>query len=93
MKILHFCGHGQRSGLVFEQTSGKSTVLTLDIISKQFGDLLRQGSSPPSLAYLGACQSLDSGKIVCEAGVPYVVVSTRDVPDKMFSHFTFSFYR
>ena len=83
--VVHFSGHGTKSGLVFEDSSGKLMVPS----SAALAELLERRRV--KIVLLNACYSLSVGKIT-SMGLDYTIASTGPIADPAAIEFTRGFY-
>lgn len=84
-QIVHFSGHGTKSGLVFEDAAGRLMVPD----STALGDLLQRRGA--STALLNACYSLATGSFT-SLGLDYTVAMEGPIADDAAIEFTRGFY-
>jgi hypothetical protein len=88
--VVHFSGHGGPSGLLFDNASLSSPegqAVGFGALSK----ILRATSSPPTLAVLNACKTIDGADPLLEA-VPVVIAMADTVGDMSAGLFATHFY-
>jgi len=91
--VLHLCCHGLEHGVVLEgkdNASGEAYFLDIDSLIDAMGS---SGANPPHVAFLGSCHGMELACRLCEAGIPFIIASTREVPDSLFRKLTRTFYR
>ncbi len=86
--IVHFCGHGDPSGLVLENASGAASLLNTDLVSRLFDNL--RGIT--ELVILNACYSAPTARAISGFGI-YVVGTCFEVKEKAAISFAKGFYR
>mmetsp|Transcript_34449 Transcript_34449/g.48091 ORF Transcript_34449/g.48091 Transcript_34449/m.48091 type:complete len:384 (+) Transcript_34449:1046-2197(+) len=91
-KVLHYAGHGQKSNLVFEDSTGVARLLKV----KALRDLFAVGNScrTVDLVFVAACHSEVSGNAFVRAGVKHVIAVQVDetLEDHAAVTFTKQFY-
>jgi len=83
--VVHFSGHGTKSGLVFEDSNGRLMVPT----SAALAELL--GRRKVKAVVLNACYSLSVGRIA-SMGLDYTIASSGPIADPAAIEFTRGFY-
>lgn len=86
-KILHFSGHGDKSGLAFENRDGNTAFLKGDIVAgmiEAYGEL--------ECVVLHACYSEEIAK-ACRAHVQCVIGSNAGISDQTAPNFSKGFYQ
>ncbi len=86
--IFHFGGHADSYGLLFEGKDGQ----TEEINAEGFAEFLAQQAGL-QLVFLNACSTDGQVKALHAAGVPVVIATTTDVPDKSATEFASEFYQ
>ncbi len=84
-QIVHFSGHGTKSGLIFEDESGRLMVPD----SAALGELLQRRGA--STALLNACYSLVTGSFT-SIGLDYTIAMEGPIGDDAAIEFTRGFY-
>lgn len=85
--IVHFSGHATRSGLVFEDNSGRMYVPPRDSVA----GLLEEFAPPLQCVLLNACYSTSQGQFT-SLGIPYTIAMEGPIADDAAIIFTGGFY-
>lgn len=85
--IVHFSGHGTRSGLVFEDTSQAWSVPPMEALA----DLLAEYAPPLECVLLNACYSVHQGRFM-SMGVPFTIGMEQPISDHAAIDFSAAFY-
>lgn len=83
-RIVHFSGHGTKDGLVFENESGKSQIVTVNAMA----DLLSSYSPPVECVLLNACNTYVHKAL----NVPYTIAMSDHISDLGAIEFARGFY-
>lgn len=86
-QIVHFSGHGTRTGLVFEDKNGSLYVPPRDALAGLLADFV----PPLECVLLNACYSLSQGDFT-SVGVPYTIAMEKPISDDAAIIFTGAFY-
>ena len=86
-EIVHFSGHGDDSGLVFETTEGDSHLVEADAVESIF-DVLNE---TVKCVVLNACYSKKQARKISKSGI-YVVGMSDEIPDDAAGGFSEGFY-
>lgn len=86
-QIVHFCGHGTKNGIVVEDDSGNSTVISPSALS----GLFKLFSEQIECVVLNACYSKNQAKSI-NKHIPYVVGMRRQIQDNVAIEFSVGFY-
>lgn len=85
--IVHFSGHGSREGLVLEDNSGNSVLVSADALS----DLFKEFKHHVECVVLNACYSESQAEAIHQH-IDYVVGMNSSVSDKAAIEFSVGFY-
>lgn len=87
-QIVHFSGHGlQEEGLVFEDETGKSRVVSTSALA----ELFELFSERVECVVLNACYSAPQAEAISQH-IPYVIGTSQAVSDKAAIEFSVGFY-
>jgi CHAT domain-containing protein len=87
-RILHFCGHATKSGVILEDAIGQSRELPSDALA----DLFAAIDHDVECVVLNACYGKATANMLAEH-VPFVVGSANAVPDEAAIAFSVGFYQ
>ncbi|OLE52065.1 MAG: hypothetical protein AUG51_19930 [Acidobacteria bacterium 13_1_20CM_3_53_8] len=87
-QIIHFCGHGNRHGIVLEDDLGKS--VTVDM--KALADLLSCLDWDIRLIFLNSCYTQNQAELL-RALSDYTIGTDQAIPDNQAITFATSFYK
>ncbi|BCJ73811.1 hypothetical protein CS0771_33550 [Catellatospora sp. IY07-71] len=85
--IVHFSGHGTRTGLLFEDSHGARYIPPQDALA----DLLAAYAPPLECVVLNACYSLNQGEFV-SLGLRFTVAMEKPISDAAAITFSEAFY-
>lgn len=86
--ILHYSGHGNRQGIVFETESGRPFVPPMQAIA----ELLADYTPPMRCVLLNACESDGQSERLTALGLPYTIGMRAPISDCGSIAFTRGFY-
>lgn len=86
--IVHFSGHGERSGLIFSSENGKSHAVDKNALAALF----KLFSQTVHCVILNACYSEDQADVIAEH-IRYVIGTTTSIDDEAATKFTTGFYK
>ena len=86
--VIHFSCHGHPEFLLMEDV-GASQQLHV----KELKQLISKGGGHLKVVFLSACNSLEAGKLLLEAGIEHVICTNASVRDWASSTFAQHFYR
>lgn len=87
-KIVHFCGHSTKAGLMLEDAQGKSQIVSTEALSETFYIL---ASSGIECVILNACYSEVQAQEIVKH-IPYVIGMSDEIGDRGAIAFSESFY-
>ena len=85
--IVHISGHGAKSGIVLNDSDGKSYVVPPQALAKEFQDY----SPPIRCIILNACYSVAQGRLI-SMGVPFTIAMNGRIDDCAALLFSERFY-
>jgi hypothetical protein len=88
--VVHFSGHSGHATLVFDNASVETPEgrdLTFDLLARALGAT----STPPVLAVLNGCDTLDGAEVLLDA-TPVVIAMASDITDLAAATFAARFY-
>jgi len=86
--IVHFSGHGEKTGLVFSSANGKSH----NVDKNALAALFKLFSQTVRCVILNACYSEDQAEVISEH-IRYVIGTTTSIDDEAATKFTTGFYK
>lgn len=87
--VLHFSGHGHKSGLTFEKEPGMANF----ILKERLCDtIIYKAKIVPKLIFIGCCYSADTGQSLINIGIDNVICLEDKGSDKDLFFFTKHFY-
>lgn len=85
--IVHFCGHGEETGLMVENEQGKATLVSSGALS----GLFELFSDSVECVFLNACYSQLQAEAINQH-IPYVIGMRQGITDKAAIEFAVGFY-
>lgn len=86
-EIVHFCGHGQETGLVFENESGAAQTVRAEALAKLF----ERFKDKVECVLLNACYTDTQGEAI-KKHIQYVIGMTEQIEDTAAIKFAANFY-
>jgi hypothetical protein len=86
-EIIHFCGHGEKDGLVLEDDLGQATLVSTAALS----NLFKLFAGQVQCVLLNACYSEVQAKEICQH-IGYVIGMNQPIGDRAAIEFAFGFY-
>ncbi len=86
--IVHFSGHGERSGLIFSSDNGKSHAIDKNALATLF----KLFSQTVHCVVLNACYSEEQAEVIAQH-IRYVIGTTTSIDDEAATKFTTGFYK
>jgi hypothetical protein len=89
--IVHFCGHGEADGLLFEDETGKKQQVPVDDLAELFAICIQECEKPIECLVLNACYSKTQAEAMHQH-IPYVIGMNTNIGDKAAIRFAEGFY-
>lgn len=86
-QVVHFCGHGETEGLVFESPAGQSQVVDVEALS----ELFELFSDKVECVVLNACYSAPQAEAISRH-IPFVIGMKKQIGDRAAVEFAVGFY-